>query len=176
MRKRHQKNWVLSFIFVSRTNLLSIINLLSWVFCSIFEVRWNIYDTRLVSNRRPLLKSRPLTLCLLQYRYLTSMVRQSRFYPYWKNCRYNYFWWQNFDRVNGHTDMRVWKGRWFENILKLDRGLFYSACKRTKGQKDKRKNNDLQNTTQKTTDWAIRTPLLFGVNSGVTKGKQYPLH
>ena len=61
MRKRHQKNWVLSFIFVSRTNLLSIINLLSWVFCSIFEVRWNIYDRRLVSNRRPLLKSRPLT-------------------------------------------------------------------------------------------------------------------
>jgi hypothetical protein len=30
----------------------------------------------------------------------------------------------NFDRVtNGPIDMRVWKGRWFENILKLDRDL-----------------------------------------------------
>jgi hypothetical protein len=27
----------------------------------------------------------------------------------------------NFDRVNGPIDMRVWKGRRFENILKLDR-------------------------------------------------------
>ena len=26
----------------------------------------------------------------------------------------------NFDRVNGPIDMRVWKGRRFENILKLD--------------------------------------------------------
>ena len=57
MRKRHQKSWVLSFLFVSRTNLLSIINLTSWVFSSIFEVRCNIYDRRPVSNRRPLLKS-----------------------------------------------------------------------------------------------------------------------
>jgi hypothetical protein len=57
MRKRHQKSWVLSFLFVSRTNLLSIINLPSWVFCSIFDVRCNIYDRRPVSNRRPLLKS-----------------------------------------------------------------------------------------------------------------------
>ena len=29
----------------------------------------------------------------------------------------------NFDRVNGPIDMRVWKGRRFENILKLDRDL-----------------------------------------------------
>ena len=29
----------------------------------------------------------------------------------------------NFDRVNGSIDMRVWKGRRFENILKLDRDL-----------------------------------------------------
>ena len=29
----------------------------------------------------------------------------------------------NFDRVNGLIDMRVWKGRRFENILKLDRVL-----------------------------------------------------
>ena len=29
----------------------------------------------------------------------------------------------NFDRVNGPIEMRVWKGRRFENILKLDRDL-----------------------------------------------------
>ena len=29
----------------------------------------------------------------------------------------------NFDRVNGPIDMRVWKGRRFENILKLNRDL-----------------------------------------------------
>jgi hypothetical protein len=29
----------------------------------------------------------------------------------------------NFDRVNGPIDMRVWKGRRFENILKLDNDL-----------------------------------------------------
>ena len=29
----------------------------------------------------------------------------------------------NFDRVNGPIDMKVWKGRRFENILKLDRDL-----------------------------------------------------
>jgi hypothetical protein len=29
----------------------------------------------------------------------------------------------NFDRVNGPIDIRVWKGRRFENILKLDRDL-----------------------------------------------------
>ena len=29
----------------------------------------------------------------------------------------------NFDRVNGPIDMQVWKGRRFENILKLDRDL-----------------------------------------------------
>jgi len=29
----------------------------------------------------------------------------------------------NFDHVNGPIDMRVWKGRRFENILKLDRYL-----------------------------------------------------
>ena len=29
----------------------------------------------------------------------------------------------NFDHVNGPIDMRVWKGRRFENILKLDRDL-----------------------------------------------------
>ena len=29
----------------------------------------------------------------------------------------------NFDHVNGPIDMRVWKGRLFENILKLDRDL-----------------------------------------------------
>ena len=28
-----------------------------------------------------------------------------------------------FGRVNGPIDMRVWKGRRFENILKLDRDL-----------------------------------------------------
>ena len=54
-------------------------------------------------------------LCLLQY--LTSVVCQSRFYPYWKN---NYFRWHTLiDRVNGPIDMRVWKERRFENILKL---------------------------------------------------------
>ena len=60
-------------------------------------------------------------LCLLQY--LTSVVRQSRLFPYWKNCRYNYILMANFDRVHGPIDMRVWKGRRFENILKLDRDL-----------------------------------------------------
>jgi hypothetical protein len=29
----------------------------------------------------------------------------------------------NFDHVNGPIDMRVWKGRRFENILKLDRDM-----------------------------------------------------
>jgi hypothetical protein len=29
----------------------------------------------------------------------------------------------NFDRVTGTIDMRAWKGRRFENILKLDRDL-----------------------------------------------------
>jgi len=29
----------------------------------------------------------------------------------------------NFDRVNGPIDMKVWKGRRFENIQKLDRDL-----------------------------------------------------
>jgi hypothetical protein len=29
----------------------------------------------------------------------------------------------NFDRVNGPIDTRVWKGRRYENILKLDRDL-----------------------------------------------------
>jgi hypothetical protein len=29
----------------------------------------------------------------------------------------------NFDRVNWPIEMRVWKGRRFENILKLDRDL-----------------------------------------------------
>ena len=29
----------------------------------------------------------------------------------------------NFDRVNGPIDMRVWKGRPFENTQKLDRDL-----------------------------------------------------
>jgi len=29
----------------------------------------------------------------------------------------------NFDRVNGPMDMRVWKGRLFENILQLNRDL-----------------------------------------------------
>jgi hypothetical protein len=32
--------------------------------------------------------------------------------------------------------------------------------------KDKRTNNDLQNTTQKTKDRATRTPLKSGINSG----------
>jgi hypothetical protein len=40
-----------------------------------------------------------------------------------QNCRYNYFLWQNLYRVNGPIDLRVWKGRQFENILKLDRDL-----------------------------------------------------
>jgi hypothetical protein len=33
------------------------------------------------------------------------------------------FFMANFDRVNGPIDMRVWKGRRFENILKPDRDL-----------------------------------------------------
>jgi hypothetical protein len=33
------------------------------------------------------------------------------------------FFMANFDRVNGPIDMRVWKGRRFENILKSDRDL-----------------------------------------------------
>ena len=33
------------------------------------------------------------------------------------------FFMANFDRVNGPIDLRVWKGRRFENILKLDRDL-----------------------------------------------------
>ena len=33
------------------------------------------------------------------------------------------FFMANFDRVNGPIDMRVWRGRRFENILKLDRDL-----------------------------------------------------
>ena len=33
------------------------------------------------------------------------------------------FFMANFYRVNGPIDMRVWKGRRFENILKLNRDL-----------------------------------------------------
>ena len=33
------------------------------------------------------------------------------------------FFMANFDHVNGPIDMRVWKGRRFENILKLDRDM-----------------------------------------------------
>ena len=33
------------------------------------------------------------------------------------------FFMANFDRVNGSIDIRAWKGRRFENILKLDRDL-----------------------------------------------------
>ena len=33
------------------------------------------------------------------------------------------FFMANFDRVNGPIDMKVWKGRRFENIRKLDRDL-----------------------------------------------------
>ena len=33
------------------------------------------------------------------------------------------FFMANFDRVKWPIDMRVWKGRLFENILKLDRDL-----------------------------------------------------
>ena len=40
-----------------------------------------------------------------------------------QNYRYNYFFMANFHRVNGPIDMRVWKGRRYENILKLDRDL-----------------------------------------------------
>jgi len=36
--------------------------------------------------------------------------------------------------------------------------------------KDKRANNYLQNTTQKTEDRATRTPLYRGVNSGAPEG------
>ena len=35
-----------------------------------------------------------------------------------------------------------------------------------KREKDKRTNNNLQDTTQKTTDWTLRTPL----NSGTSEG------
>ena len=40
-----------------------------------------------------------------------------------QNCPYNIICYGKFDRVNGLIDMRVWKGRRFENILKLDRDL-----------------------------------------------------
>ena len=35
--------------------------------------------------------------------------------------------------------------------------------------KRKRTNNDLQNTTQKTKDWATQTPQKTGLNSGVSE-------
>ena len=39
-----------------------------------------------------------------------------------------------------------------------------------KKKRDKRTNNDLRNTTQKTKDRATRTPLKTGLNSGVPEG------
>ena len=36
--------------------------------------------------------------------------------------------------------------------------------------KDKRTNNDVQKTTHKTKDWATRTPLKPGFNSGAPEG------
>jgi hypothetical protein len=33
----------------------------------------------------------------------------------------------NFDRVNGPIDMRIWKGRRIENILKLDRTIIFDG-------------------------------------------------
>jgi hypothetical protein len=39
-----------------------------------------------------------------------------------------------------------------------------------KQKKDKRTNNDLQNTAQKTTDKVIWTPLKLGVNAGAPEG------
>ena len=36
--------------------------------------------------------------------------------------------------------------------------------------KDQRTNNDLQNTTQKTKDWVMQTPLKRGMNSGAPEG------
>jgi len=43
-----------------------------------------------------------------------------------------------------------------------------------KRKKDKRTNNDLQNTTQKTKDRATRTPLKPGMNSGAPEGLTVP--
>jgi hypothetical protein len=43
-------------------------------------------------------------------------------------------------------------------------------------EKDKRTNNDLQNTTQKTKDRATGTPLRSGVKLGAPEGYQFPLH
>jgi len=45
----------------------------------------------------------------------------------------------------------------------MDEGLDKAMAKKNK--KDKRANNDLQNTTMKTKGEATRTPLLTGVNS-----------
>jgi hypothetical protein len=41
--------------------------------------------------------------------------------------------------------------------------------------KDKRTNNDLQNTTQKTKDRATRTPLKSGINPGAPGGLTVPV-
>ena len=40
--------------------------------------------------------------------------------------------------------------------------------------KETEPNNDLQNTTEKTKDWATRTPLKTGVNSGASEGLAIP--
>ena len=42
--------------------------------------------------------------------------------------------------------------------------------------RDRRPNNNLQNTTQKTKDRVTRTPLKTGVNSGAPEGSQFLLH
>jgi len=57
----------------------------------------------------------------------------------------------------------------FKNIWRPQESLQSRKSKKDKqhnGQKkkDKRTNNDLQNTTQKTKDWATQTPLKLGVN------------
>jgi hypothetical protein len=73
-------------------------------------------DRRPVSNRRPLLKSASTDVIIsnrspiLRYSQLGVLTKLSL----------QLFFMANFDRVNRPIDMRVWKRRRFENILKLD--------------------------------------------------------
>ena len=56
-----------------------------------------------------------------EYVYLNKQRTLTRTLTLTEKLSLQLFCMANFDRVNGPIDMRVWKGRRFENILKLDR-------------------------------------------------------
>ena len=60
----------------------------------------------------------------------------------------------------------VWKYQRYNQKPNIEEGQTIQ-CRKQKGQMT---NNDIQNTTHKTKDWATRIPLKTGVNSGAPEG------